>query len=80
MTPAPPRRPLTRAQLAVAALVGRGLDYRTCAETLGVSPSTVRVHVHAIAMLLPNPNTLRPSKLVFLWSAERIWEEARKAG
>lgn len=68
---AAPRRPLTEMQEVVAQLLGQGHDYRAVAKRLGLAVSTVRVHAHAVAHLLPNPDSLRPARLVFLWAARR---------
>ena len=72
-----PRRPLTTMQHVVAECFGRFGRYEPTAKELGISQSTVRVHVHAIAMLLPNPDALPPSKVVFLWAAQRRWESSQ---
>jgi hypothetical protein len=74
-----PRRPLTNMQHVVAECFGRFGGYGPTAKELGISRSTVRVHVHAIASLLPNPDGLPPSKVVFLWAAQRRWESAQTA-
>ena len=45
---AAPSLPLTPRQSEVAALVARGLTNKAIARTLGLSPATVKDHVHAI--------------------------------
>lgn len=69
-----PQRPLTNMQQVVAECIGRGKSYGAAAKELGIDVSTVRVHVHAIAQLLSNPEALRPWRLVFLWAAQEQWE------
>jgi len=71
--PNAPRRPLTDQQRIVAELVGRGLDAPDVARRLGIRPSTVRSHVNAIALLLPNPDHLGAYRLVMLWAAHERW-------
>jgi FixJ family two-component response regulator len=72
-----PLRPLTEMQEAVCEFVARGWSGRRIAKRLGIDESTVRVHIHSVAQLLPNPDELRPQKLVMLWAAQAIWEKER---
>jgi DNA-binding NarL/FixJ family response regulator len=72
-----PRKPLTNMQQVVAESLGRLSTYSAVAKELGIAESTVRVHVHAIARLLPNPDTLAPSRVVLIWAAQRRWEKER---
>jgi DNA-binding NarL/FixJ family response regulator len=64
-----PRRPLTEMQSVVAERIGRGLSYADCAKSIGIATNTVRCHVAAIALKIPNPNGLPPKMLVALWAA-----------
>lgn len=75
-----PRKPLTEMQFVVGKRVGGGATYAEVAQALSLSPSTVRVHVHAISQLLPNPKNLAPWRHVFLWSSRYAWPtEYKKA-
>ncbi|HEY9515083.1 MAG TPA: LuxR C-terminal-related transcriptional regulator [Gemmatimonadaceae bacterium] len=62
-----PVRPLTARQVEVVRALARGLSYRGVGEELGMAESTVRAHVNAVAMLLPNPAELPAGSLVKLW-------------
>lgn len=73
-----PLRPLTEMQEAVCEFVARGWSGRRIAKRLGIDESTVRVHIHAVAQLLPNPDELRPQKLVMLWAAHREWDKKQR--
>ena len=50
--PIPIRQPSER-QLQVARLCGEGMSYVEIARELGISPRTAKMHVHAVAALLP---------------------------
>lgn len=63
---------LTRAQEEVAECMAQGWQYARIAEWLGISESTVRVHVLNIALRLPDDDIL-PYQRVFLWAAHRKW-------
>jgi DNA-binding NarL/FixJ family response regulator len=47
-----PRQLLTGAQLRVVVLLAEGMTYPRIAAALGIAPSTVRVHVNAVARSL----------------------------
>lgn len=76
MPPVVPIRPLTPRQLEVARCLARGLSYAAIAVELGVSRRTVEAHVQQIALVLPNPHGLAPSRLVMVWAAEHQQEHA----
>lgn len=68
-----PIRPLTPQQQAIAELVGYGYDAEQIADRLKITVSTVRLAVKHIAYLFPNPDNLRPWRLVLLWAAHQRW-------
>ena len=68
---------LTARERQVARLVGRGWAYKRIGNALGMSTRTVKIHVAAIAMKIPNPDELATGTLVMLWAAHRLWEEGR---
>lgn len=65
---AEPIRPLTPRQVQVAQELARGRSYRDVGRALGMKPRTVRMHVAAIALLLPNPDALPAGRLVTVWA------------
>lgn len=57
-------------------IIGHIADGWSCtriAGWLGISTSTVYVHLNHIAAKLPNDDDLKPYPLVFLWAAHRKW-------
>lgn len=66
---------LTRAQDEVAECMAQGWPYKRIADWLGITESTVRVHVLNIALQLPDEDDddVRPYQRVFLWAAHRRW-------
>jgi FixJ family two-component response regulator len=70
-------RPLTRRQLDVARLVAAGLGTTEVSEQLHISYDVAKMHIVAIASLLPNPYLLQPLRLVRQWASqhrESLWQ------
>lgn len=65
-----PIRPLTARQAEVVDALVRGLSYRAIGDELGMAERTAEAHVHAIAMLLPNPHGLPARALVERWALQ----------
>lgn len=63
-----PHHLLTGAQQRVARLVAEGLSYRSIATQLGIAPSTVRVHVNAVARSLLSMTGVPAKNRVQMWA------------
>jgi DNA-binding CsgD family transcriptional regulator len=61
-------RPLTKRQEDVAKLAAKGKGTTEIAKELGISYDAAKMHVNAIADLLPNPRVLTPLRLVRQWA------------
>lgn len=61
-------KPLTRRQLDVAVLAAQGHGTTDIAGILEISYDAAKMHVNAIADLLPNPAVKTPLKLLREWA------------
>ena len=70
-----PSRPLTVVEAQVCRLLGTGMSYAEIGEATRLRPKTVEAYVHRIALLIPNPDDLKPGTHVMLWAAHQLWLE-----
>lgn len=71
---------LTPRQIAVAALVAKGLSDKDIGRELGISFNTVRVHIVAMAFRLAFDPERSTRLQIALWYRERVPITIHKAG
>lgn len=72
-------KPLTKRQTDVAKLAAMGMGTTEIAKGLGISYDAAKMHINAIADLLPNPRLLQPLRLVRAWAiAQEFLRQGRE--
>lgn len=59
--------------LEIARLIARGYDTGEIARELGISPEVVSTYITRIAGNLPNPDRLKPLRVVRRWAVQQDW-------
>lgn len=72
-----PYRKLSAREESILPLVARGWDYEQIGNELNISPQYAENLVARIADLLPNPDDIKPYRLVMIWAVTERWIKER---